>query len=90
MNLLKRKSFDETKFVNFTPPRLKTAKNEKTICNSITFTGIGLHSGKEVTMSLSPAPINTGYVFRIKKKKVKYLVSMPHSKMLNLHNFVQL
>ena len=68
MNLLKRKSFDETKFVNFTPPKLKTAKNEKTICNSITFTGIGLHSGKQVTMSLSPAPINTGYVFRIKRK----------------------
>jgi UDP-3-O-[3-hydroxymyristoyl] N-acetylglucosamine deacetylase len=68
MNLLKRKSFDETKFVNFTPPRLKTAKTEKTICNFITFTGIGLHSGKEVTMKLSPAPINTGYVFRIKKK----------------------
>ncbi len=68
MNLLKRKSFGETKFVNFTPPRLKTAKTEKTICNSITFTGIGLHSGKEVTMKLSPAPINTGYVFRIKKK----------------------
>ena len=36
MNLLKRKSFDETKFVNFTPPRLKTAKTEKKICNSIT------------------------------------------------------
>ena len=89
MNLLKRKSFDETKFVNFTLPRLKTAKNEKTICNSITFTGIVLHSGKQVTMSLSPAPINTGYVFRIKKKK-KYLVSMPHSRMLNLPNFVLL
>ena len=66
MKLLK-KTFDESKFVNFTPPRLKTAKTEKTICNPITFTGIGLHSGKEVTMTLSPAPIETGYVFRIKK-----------------------
>ena len=68
MNLLKRKSFGETKFVNFTPPRLKTAKTEKTIGNSITFTGIGLHTSKKVTMKLSPAPINTGYVFKKKKK----------------------
>ena len=68
MKLLKRKSLDESKFVDFTPPKLKTAKTEKTISKSIKFSGIGLHSGKKVVMKLSPSPINTGYVFRIKKK----------------------
>lgn len=68
MKLLKKRSLDASKLITFTPPKLKVAKTEKTICNSITFTGIGLHSGKEVIMTLSPAPINTGYVFRIKKK----------------------
>ena len=67
MKLLRRKSLDESKFIDFAPPKLKTAKTEKTISNSIKITGIGLHSGKKVTMKLSPAPINTGYVFRIKK-----------------------
>ncbi len=68
MELLKRKLFNESKFVDFAPPKLKTAKTEKTISKAIKFSGIGLHSGKKVTMKLSPAPINTGYIFRIKKK----------------------
>lgn len=67
MKLLRRKSLDESKFIDFAPPKLKTAKTEKTISNSIKISGIGLHSGKKVTMKLSPAPKNTGYVFRIKK-----------------------
>ena len=65
---LNRKLQDESKFIDFAPPKLKTAKKEKTLCNSIKFSGVGLHSGKKVTMKLSPAPINTGYVFRVKKE----------------------
>ena len=59
MKLLKKNLLDESKFVDFSPPKLKTAKTEKTISSSIKFSGIGLHSGKKVTMKLSPAPINT-------------------------------
>ncbi len=34
-----------------------------TIANEITLTGVGLHTGKEVTMTLKPAPVNHGYAF---------------------------
>ena len=68
MKLLRKKTLNNSKFIDFAPPKLKTAKTEKTISNSIKFIGIGLHSGKKVTMKLSPAPTNTGYVFRIKKE----------------------
>ena len=57
MKLLRRKIFDDSKFIDFAPPKLKTAKTEKTISNSIKFSGIGLHSGKKVTMKLSPAQL---------------------------------
>ena len=38
--------------------------NQKTIKKSVKFTGIGLHSGKEVEMTLFPAQPNTGIVFK--------------------------
>ena len=38
--------------------------NQKTIKNFLKFTGIGLHSGKNVTMKLYPAPPNTGIIFK--------------------------
>ena len=37
--------------------------NQKTIQNEITLKGIGLHTGKEVTMTFKPAAINQGYSF---------------------------
>jgi UDP-3-O-[3-hydroxymyristoyl] N-acetylglucosamine deacetylase len=36
---------------------------QKTLKNSIRATGIGLHSGKKVYLTLRPAPINTGIIF---------------------------
>jgi len=36
---------------------------QKTIKNAVCFKGIGLHMGKEVTMTLEPAPANSGVVF---------------------------
>ncbi len=36
---------------------------QKTIINEISLTGVGLHTGKEVTMTFKPAPINNGYSF---------------------------
>ena len=38
--------------------------NQKTIKNFIEFNGVGLHSGKNVTMKLYPAPPNTGIIFK--------------------------
>jgi len=36
---------------------------QKTIQSEITLTGVGLHTGKEVTMTLKPAPVNHGFSF---------------------------
>jgi UDP-3-O-[3-hydroxymyristoyl] N-acetylglucosamine deacetylase len=38
--------------------------HEKTIKREVSFSGIGLHSGRPVTMSLLPAPEGTGIVFK--------------------------
>jgi UDP-3-O-[3-hydroxymyristoyl] N-acetylglucosamine deacetylase len=37
---------------------------QRTLKTSITETGIGLHKGRKVTMSLRPAPVDTGILFR--------------------------
>ena len=37
---------------------------QRTLRESIRSTGVGLHSGNKVTMQLSPAPVDTGIVFR--------------------------
>ncbi len=36
---------------------------QKTLASEYTFNGVGLHTGREVTMTLKPAPVNTGFVF---------------------------
>lgn len=38
-------------------------KNQKTIKNEVTLSGVGLHTGNKVTMTFKPAPVNNGYVF---------------------------
>jgi len=38
-------------------------QHQATITSSVTYTGIGLHSGKPVTITLQPAPVHTGIVF---------------------------
>jgi UDP-3-O-[3-hydroxymyristoyl] N-acetylglucosamine deacetylase len=38
--------------------------NQRTLKNSIRATGVGLHTGKKVLMTLRPAPPDTGVVFR--------------------------
>ena len=38
--------------------------NQKTIKNFLEFNGVGLHSGKNVTMKLYPSPPNTGIIFK--------------------------
>ncbi|MEO1873895.1 MAG: UDP-3-O-acyl-N-acetylglucosamine deacetylase, partial [Cobetia sp.] len=36
---------------------------QKTLQNTIRATGVGLHSGDKVYLTLRPAPVNTGIVF---------------------------
>ena len=38
--------------------------NQKTINNDITFNGVGLHSGENVTMTVKPAQPNSGIIFK--------------------------
>ncbi len=40
-----------------------TQVSQRTITKAITATGIGLHSGKKVTLTLAPADVDTGIVF---------------------------
>ena len=42
---------------------METMVKQKTIKAEISLTGVGLHTGKEVTMTFKPAPINNGYTF---------------------------
>ena len=37
--------------------------NQKTISGTLAFSGIGLHSGKKVTINLKPAEVDQGVVF---------------------------
>lgn len=38
-------------------------QHQTTIAKAVTYTGIGLHSGKQVSMSMKPAPADSGVVF---------------------------
>lgn len=38
--------------------------NQCTLKNEVTLNGVGLHTGKNVTLTFKPAPANTGYVFK--------------------------
>ena len=37
--------------------------NQRTVKNTIKATGIGLHTGKKITLTLIPAPAETGVIF---------------------------
>ena len=37
---------------------------QRTLKNVIRATGVGLHTGEKVYMTVRPAPVNTGIVFR--------------------------
>ncbi|MGK0252372.1 MAG: UDP-3-O-[3-hydroxymyristoyl] N-acetylglucosamine deacetylase, partial [Gammaproteobacteria bacterium] len=37
---------------------------QRTIAKEVTLTGVGLHTGAEVTMTFLPAPENHGYQFK--------------------------
>lgn len=43
---------------------VKTDIKQKTIRESVSLTGVGLHTGKDVTLTFSPAPVNSGFSFK--------------------------
>lgn len=43
---------------------VKTNFKQKTIRESVSLTGVGLHTGKDVTMTFLPAPVNSGFSFK--------------------------
>ena len=44
-------------------PNLNAPVYQRTLAAPITTIGVGLHSGKDVTLTLTPAPVGTGVVF---------------------------
>ena len=44
-------------------PNLNAPVYQRTLAAPITAIGVGLHSGKDVTLTLTPAPVGTGVVF---------------------------
>ena len=64
---LKSEEFENPKFTDQNLPKFLSAEKQKTINGNIVIEGIGLHTGNKTSMSLNSAPINTGYVFRLKK-----------------------
>ncbi|WP_417371055.1 bifunctional UDP-3-O-[3-hydroxymyristoyl] N-acetylglucosamine deacetylase/3-hydroxyacyl-ACP dehydratase [Gelidibacter japonicus] len=43
---------------------VKTDIKQKTIQKKVSLQGVGLHTGNDVTLTFSPAPVNTGYAFK--------------------------
>ena len=43
---------------------VKTEEKQKTIEKEVVLNGVGLHTGKDVTLTFSPAPENYGYAFK--------------------------
>tara|TARA_B100000035_G_scaffold241078_2_gene209463 strand:- start:231 stop:1163 length:933 start_codon:yes stop_codon:yes gene_type:complete len=74
MHKLKPDVLVKPKFTEQNFPKFLTAEKQKTISGNIEVKGIGLHTGSETSMRLSPAPINTGYVFRLKQSGKLYSV----------------
>ena len=43
---------------------IKTNIKQRTIKNDVSLTGVGLHTGKKVTLTFKPAPTNFGFAFK--------------------------
>ncbi|WP_027126779.1 bifunctional UDP-3-O-[3-hydroxymyristoyl] N-acetylglucosamine deacetylase/3-hydroxyacyl-ACP dehydratase [Gelidibacter mesophilus] len=43
---------------------VKTEIKQKSIQNRVSLSGVGLHTGKDVTLTFSPAPVNSGFSFK--------------------------
>jgi len=56
---------------------------QKTIKRDISCSGIGLHSGKKVTLTLRPAPEDTGIIFVHKGEQGKTVISLSPDKVIS-------
>ncbi len=56
---------------------------QKTISKKISFSGIGIHTGKEANLSINPAPPNSGIIFKRKDLEYNNLI---HANYLNVSN----
>jgi UDP-3-O-[3-hydroxymyristoyl] N-acetylglucosamine deacetylase/3-hydroxyacyl-[acyl-carrier-protein] dehydratase len=43
---------------------VKTDQKQQTIKNEVSLTGVGLHTGHDVTLTFKPAPVNSGFSFK--------------------------
>ena len=69
MSFLNSKSkFNELHRTNISSPlpSMSYAEKQRTLSKSISFSGVGLHTGCKSTIILHPAPENTGYLFKLK------------------------
>lgn len=65
-------------------------RKQNTILKEITFNGIGLHSGKKVTMTLKPAFENTGIVFLYNDGKVKEFIPYQYTNVVDTRNNISI
>ncbi len=65
---------DKHPFFDSKLPKFLSAAKQKTLAGVLNFKGIGLHTGNKVTMRLSPAPVDTGIVFRRKIKNINVII----------------
>ena len=60
-------------------PSKKPMVKQRTLKSSVSVTGVGLHSGEKVTLSLRPGPINSGVMFRrVDVKPVEEIFARAH------------
>ena len=43
---------------------MRVVLQQQTLAKQVSFSGVGLHSGNKVSMTLLPAPASTGIIFR--------------------------
>ena len=68
MQILKKKHHNIS-FIDLKLPKFLVAEKQKLFVKKVH--GIGLHTGNRVSMTLSPAPPNTGFSFRLIKNGKK-------------------
>ena len=59
---------------------------QRTLSNKIKATGVGLHTGKKINLTLKPAPVNTGIIFKridVKSEPVKASLNNVHDTRLS-------
>ena len=71
-----------------------TNNNQTTIKEAISLTGVGIHTGKEVSLTFKPANANSGYVFKridlkdkpIIEANIKYAINTERRTFLKKNN----